>query len=44
MGVEVREVQRIVHLVFDLNRFSEAEVVMPFFQRIEVYVFVVLDE
>ena len=42
--VEVWEVQRIVHLVFNLNRLSEAEVVMPFFKCVEVNVFVVLDE
>jgi hypothetical protein len=44
MRVEVFEVQCIVHLVFDFNRFAKAEVVVPFLKRVEVDVFVVLDE
>ena len=36
--------QCIVHLVFDFNRFAKAEVVVPFLKRVEVDVFVVLDE
>lgn len=44
MRVEVFEVQCIVHLVFDFNRFAKAEVVVPFLKCIEVDIFVVLDE
>lgn len=42
--IEILEVQSIVHLVFDLDGLAETKIVMSFFKRIEVDVFVVFDE